>query len=815
MEKIVESQIFLRKILKKYLQMKKNAFSLVEISIVIVVISILIAGIMEGRILVKKAKVSEAKTQTVNSPVANIGGLLLWYETTLEESFESSEAKDDNIISTWYDLNPNVDTVKNNATQSTASNRPKYKTNRINGLPAISFTRANSNFLAFDGTGIANSAFTIFIVEQRTSNDSPNSFFGGTSTENNSNLSFAYQNESIVIDQNNNGLSKTIFSTYTIPTPRIHSFTFNFSTKNYFVNGLEMSLTGTGSSYDITKPLAAFIGASLGANRKAGSEKYFQGDIGEVIIFKKALSTDDRKEVEKYLGKKWSIKTYSETSGSCNGIINGSGCLTSCLVDITGITSPSSVVGPSSGTFFCKTPEYNDSIPYTCSSSGILDLGGQACDVCAAGYSYYGGICQASCSIFGISGIINGTSVAAGPNTVTCNDTANNFTGTVAGVCSGGTFTPNSGQACQGPCSISGIAGITSGTSVLPGANTVTCNDTANNFTGTVAGVCSNGTFTPNSGQACTCTSGYYLSSGSCVAQCEGGVITTYTDGGVTRSVHTFTNVITVVTNLEFFRCPTARNINILVVGGGGAGSEFYDGGGGGGGGGVVHAQSIAISGSTKYDITVGGGANYNNSCSGSNGGDSKFGTIITAKGGGGGGGSPCSGAAGGSGGGGGRDSRANSGGAISANTFPSGATSYGNKGGGSGSSWSGGGGGGGAGNTGGNGSGGSASAEKGGTGGPGVQISISGLSPTPYYGAGGGGGVNGSSYVSPGGSFGNTGAGGNGGARGYSTTTVIPRSIAATNGADGYGSGGGGSHPSAPGNPGKGGSGVVIISYP
>ncbi|MBU6338893.1 MAG: prepilin-type N-terminal cleavage/methylation domain-containing protein [Rickettsiales bacterium] len=60
--------------------MKKNtykAFSLIELSIVILVIGILFAGVMQGRSLIQKSRLKTAQSLTKSSPVSGIYGLLL------------------------------------------------------------------------------------------------------------------------------------------------------------------------------------------------------------------------------------------------------------------------------------------------------------------------------------------------------------------------------------------------------------------------------------------------------------------------------------------------------------------------------------------------------------------------------------------------------------------------------------------------------------------------------------------------------------------------------------------------------------------
>ncbi len=67
-----------------------KAFSLIELSIVILVIGILIAGVVQGTSMVKKSQLVIARNLTKNSPVSRIKDLAAWYETSLESSFKTS-----------------------------------------------------------------------------------------------------------------------------------------------------------------------------------------------------------------------------------------------------------------------------------------------------------------------------------------------------------------------------------------------------------------------------------------------------------------------------------------------------------------------------------------------------------------------------------------------------------------------------------------------------------------------------------------------------------------------------------------------------
>ena len=254
-----------------------------------------------------------------------------------------------------------------------------------------------------------------------------------------------------------------------------------------------------------------------------------------------------------------------------------------------------------------------------------------------------------------------------------------------------------------------------------------------------------------------------------------GGTETTYTSGGTTYKVHSFTSS-------GFFRVTAAISVDFLVVGGGGgtAAAELsYGATGGGGAGGMVEGTGITIP-AGKHTITVGSGGAASNAYNvAGSGGDSSFaygGTTVTAKGGG---GSPdyaTAGTAGGSGSGGSEpNGSAGSSTQSSQNSGISNIQQFGNAGGQAAGYTSGAGGGGGAGGAG-------QARSAGGAGGSGRANSITGSSVT---------------YA----------VGGNGGATGYANGS------AGTNGRGNGASGATSSHPNE-GQGAAGGSGIIIIRY-
>ena len=150
---------------------KKQAFTLLELSIVILIIGIIISIVITADFLISKARITTARNLTQTSPISSIKDISFWFESAMLTSFEQSEAEDGLNLSIWRN---NVG-YGNNATSSNG-NFPTYA-NTINRIHAVKFNGSNQFFLV-DGSSLNNSDYTIMVVEKRLSNKSDNYFIG-------------------------------------------------------------------------------------------------------------------------------------------------------------------------------------------------------------------------------------------------------------------------------------------------------------------------------------------------------------------------------------------------------------------------------------------------------------------------------------------------------------------------------------------------------------------------------------------------------------------------------------------------------------
>lgn len=273
-----------------------KAFSLIEMSIVILVIGVIIATITGSSIAIDKYRLTLARSITESSPVTITKGLKLWYDTTTKKSFLDTETGNGLTVNTWYDRN----TISNAKRNTTSGVGATYTTNCVNYLPCLRFN-GTSNYYYFDGSFLVNTDFTIFVVEQRRSNVDGNWFISGDAGSTNTNLVLGYvYNDTIRFAMWANDIDAGV-SSYSVPTPKIHVFALSSDYgKSYYLNG-----TLTGSDGSQTSYLTSFANSSIGKSNV--SNFYYNGDICEIIMFDRNLTNEERRNIEAYLSQKWKI----------------------------------------------------------------------------------------------------------------------------------------------------------------------------------------------------------------------------------------------------------------------------------------------------------------------------------------------------------------------------------------------------------------------------------------------------------------------------------------------------------------------------
>jgi prepilin-type N-terminal cleavage/methylation domain-containing protein len=313
----------------------KKAFSLIEISIVILIVGLLIAGISRGlKIAYYEMRLATAKSLTDKAPVPNVEGLELWLETTSENSLAIGTASFKNIktpedgqqIGRWNDLNPMAlnSSYKNHALQATSNYQPLYMKDGINGLPALLFDGSDDYIASTTKFSIINN-FTVFVVgfpkALCTINTVPHH---GTSGQ----KYIFYPQQGDIVYGGNNAASSGVslcenfiapvehgnnYMPYIISNQRVIKKPIQFTLK-YASGASKLYINSTDSYSGSASGKNIFPGLTFGGGRPRiptnyGEDYgYFKGFIGEIIVYSADLNDNDRKLIETYLIEKWRIK---------------------------------------------------------------------------------------------------------------------------------------------------------------------------------------------------------------------------------------------------------------------------------------------------------------------------------------------------------------------------------------------------------------------------------------------------------------------------------------------------------------------------
>lgn len=278
----------------------KTAFSLIELSIVILIIGVIVAGVTQSSRLIGAFRLNTARNLTQSSPVASIPGIFMWFDATSPNAIDVSDPDDAQAVTTLNDLNPQSST-KRNLTQNTAGSKPAYTTGQINNLPVIRFDGSSNDFmtttLKFSEICPTNQ-ITMFIVGKLRANGATQVLFSLEGTQRISiELSSGVPRFDFV-DGSGAGILSGSGSIYNLVT--LLTMYKNDTTQTIYKNGAQNATKSNSLTFTDTATNTLYFG-------RFSTNLQTTIDIGEVIIFDRGLKTEERQAVQNYLGKKWGI----------------------------------------------------------------------------------------------------------------------------------------------------------------------------------------------------------------------------------------------------------------------------------------------------------------------------------------------------------------------------------------------------------------------------------------------------------------------------------------------------------------------------
>lgn len=296
-----------------------KGFSLIELSIVMLILGLLIVSISEGIDLAQSYKLNAARSLTESSPVATTEDLVAWYESTSKKSFDSEIDEDDpdyNSVSDWFDINPQA-TIKKHGYQTTDDYKPTFSLNTKLKLPMVYFDGTNDCIKLPDNTlPFADHSYTIFIVAHILYNGTNNRTFLSAEANLNQNYNILRYNI-VTLNTISTIWDRSYSNQVSIDHNMIitHGYSNGYSATNlnrkmsYYKNGTRLDYLDQSSPSQTAATYNA-LGCRRNSSNVEGSD-FLHGYIGEIIIFNRYLDEEERQAIEHYLSKKWNISIAS------------------------------------------------------------------------------------------------------------------------------------------------------------------------------------------------------------------------------------------------------------------------------------------------------------------------------------------------------------------------------------------------------------------------------------------------------------------------------------------------------------------------
>lgn len=304
----------------------KKAFSLIEISIVILIIGILIGGIAGGTRLIEKSKIAAAQNLTLLSPIPQIDNLVLWVEPVLEDSLVSDSTnrtpRDGHKIKAWHTSNSAIG-VSGTLSQTNTNFMPTYVKNGIGGIPAVKFDPdGDMLFTTSPPLKAASQTYTIIWVWSMKAPSSQITFLtNGNYFESVSKRFGIYHwNDYLGVGCSGN-TAMTFGSGFTMNTPYISIIMFDNTVTPYAkLHTFSNSNTRVSSNQNAAYPCASsLIGDDVfSIGRFASSSdpssppahltsNSFNGMFSEIAVYDRALEDEEIAEINAYLSRKYKI----------------------------------------------------------------------------------------------------------------------------------------------------------------------------------------------------------------------------------------------------------------------------------------------------------------------------------------------------------------------------------------------------------------------------------------------------------------------------------------------------------------------------
>ncbi len=249
------------------------------------------AGTEVGDAGVMPAAGDDAGSIAPRSPGAVGDGLVAWFDAA-DQGFNDGAAVGD-----WH-----------GAQQADPDAMPTYVADGLNGHPVIRFDGVNDILQVQDFSGLTD--YDVFAVWQSPIVPATNEFTHilrhGTEDTENFELTFSSPFDIALHAAGFSSAGEWVLAQFDAPTPNT-PYLWN-STYDSTLGDLTARSNGVVITVHDGEPRLPDVGeAVLGLGGRPGPDRFFTGDIAEIVIYDRALDTTERDLIQRYLADKWGL----------------------------------------------------------------------------------------------------------------------------------------------------------------------------------------------------------------------------------------------------------------------------------------------------------------------------------------------------------------------------------------------------------------------------------------------------------------------------------------------------------------------------
>lgn len=222
----------------------------------------------------------------------NFSGCKLWLDAT-----QITGVADGNTVQTPSDYSGNSNTV----TQATSGSRATYRTSGINSRPALEFDGTDDYYSGSHTWASSVSGFTVFVV-LKTDSATANQCALITDAQDIRFQQFSNARYTGIGAANYGSVANSSTSGQYMSLVYDGSQSGNANRLKLYIGGAQQTLSFSG-----TIPATSNAQTTLVVGRYNTTSPYWDGMIGEVIGYNRALSSTERTAVESYLAGKWGL----------------------------------------------------------------------------------------------------------------------------------------------------------------------------------------------------------------------------------------------------------------------------------------------------------------------------------------------------------------------------------------------------------------------------------------------------------------------------------------------------------------------------